>query len=191
MNAEIQALPKSGRVPVLTLTASVFAPAASVFCHPPLIFSHRDLCCYAHMRGTFDVERTWAHILQPPLWGLAGGCSPANAELQVSTGHVTNDTSGCLIGGISLVRLTWGFVAEDMCCCECTQAAITHRSVNRFCHIFLKWLCHWLQKFLGQSIPLGKSIGRIFGAGRWISWLLVGKGAKKSLCAIINFFILH
>lgn len=100
--------------------ASVFAP---VFCYCPLIFSHRDLCCFAQLRGAFHGEATWVHILQPPLWGLVGAAIVRSAQ-------VTNDISMCLIRGISFVRLTWGFVAEDIYCCECTQAAVTHRCVQ-------------------------------------------------------------
>lgn len=128
------------------------------------------------------MQRGLGHTFYSPLWG-AGGCSPGNAELQVSTGHVTNDTSGCLIRGISLVRLTSGFVAEDICCCECTQAAITHRSVNRFCHTFLKCFCHWPPKNLGAIC----STGQIHWENLWsrqVHLLCVGwkRGKEEPRC---------
>lgn len=105
--------------------ASVFAPAASGLSYSPLIWSHRDLDCFAQLKGTFQVEDLDACVAAPSWWRWWWGeMWKWRASGQCRTCETT-DSSCCLIKGIFLIRLTRRFVAEDMYCN--TQAMTAYR----------------------------------------------------------------
>lgn len=117
-------------------------------------------------RNLSCTEDLCTHFTVPSVGASGGSCG--NAELQVSTGHVTNDISGCLIRGISLVRVTSGFVADDTYCCECTEAAIIHRSVQ--------WVLSQLPK---KFLPLATKIP--WGNPRFFHWVnLLGESLEQA-----------
>lgn len=135
-----------------------FDPTASGCSCSPLIWIHRDLHCFAKPRGTFQVEdldvRVKAHSQWGWWWGEPWKCRPSG---QCRMPEITG-SSGCLIRGIFLIRLTRRFVVAGI---YCTQAMTACRfqspreMTNEFYNSFLKCFCSWPPKYLGAISSTG------------------------------------